>query len=118
MFETLMLNMIRYPTDDDVMPHNPDDCPAWEVDDPFTPDRSIPRGYLDYLTWQNRRILLMPVHTPTGTIVQQMTVAPGMRCLISFTCSIRAIPLPSTYGDNLIVSPGIRIFSRISRRCI
>jgi CRISPR system Cascade subunit CasA len=79
LFETLMLNMLRYPTDDDVMPHNPDDCPAWEMDDPFIPDRSIPRGYLDYLTWQNRRILLMPEHTPKGTIVQQMTVAPALR---------------------------------------
>jgi len=79
LFETLMLNMIRYPTDDDVMPHNPDDCPAWEMDDPFAPDRSIPRGYLDYLTWQNRRILLMPEQTPFGRLVQQMTLAPGMR---------------------------------------
>ena len=46
LFETLMLNMLRYPTEDEVMPHYPDDCPAWEMDDPFTPDRSRPSGYL------------------------------------------------------------------------
>jgi CRISPR system Cascade subunit CasA len=79
LFETLMLNMLRYPTDDDVVPHYLDDCPAWEMDDPFTPDRSIPRGYLDYLTWQNRRILLMPEATPEGHVVREMTVAPGLR---------------------------------------
>ncbi len=79
LFETLMLNMLRYPTEDDVMPHHPDDCPAWEMDDPFTPDRPIPRGYLDYLTWQNRRILLMAETTPDGPAVREMTVAPGLR---------------------------------------
>ncbi len=79
LFETLMLNLLRYPTDDDVMPHYPDDRPAWEMDDPFTPDRSRPRGYLDYLTWQNRRVLLVPEETPTGIAIRQMTFAPGLR---------------------------------------
>jgi CRISPR system Cascade subunit CasA len=79
LFETLMLNLLRYPTDDDVMPHYPGDCPAWEMHDPFTPERSRPRGYLDYLTWQNRRILLMPEEAPTGIVIRHMTLAPGLR---------------------------------------
>ena len=79
LFKTLMLNLIRYPTEDDVLPHYADDLPAWEMDDPYTPDRTSPRGYLDYLTWQNRRILLLPEATGKGIVVQQMTLAPGLR---------------------------------------
>lgn len=79
LFETLLLNMIRYPTEDDILPHHEGDRPAWEMDDPFEPERSRPTGYLDYLTWQNRRILLIPEETPDGVIVREMTLAPGMR---------------------------------------
>jgi CRISPR system Cascade subunit CasA len=79
LFETLILNMLRYPTEDGVMPHYPDDRPAWEMDDPFTPDRSRPRGYLDYLTWQNRRVLLIAEAGAAGAVVRQMTLAPGLR---------------------------------------
>jgi len=78
LFETLALNLLRYP-DDGVMPHSSDDCPAWEMDDPFTPDRSHPRGYLDYLTWQSRRIMLLPEATQDGVVVRQMTLAPALR---------------------------------------
>jgi CRISPR system Cascade subunit CasA len=77
LFETLMLNMLRYPTDEDVMPHHTDDCPAWEMDAPS--ERSLPRGYLDYLTWQNRHVLLLPEVTPAGVVIRQMTMAPGLR---------------------------------------
>ena len=79
LFETLLLNMIRYPTEDHTMLHHKGDCPAWEMDDPFVPKRTRPLGYLDYLTWQNRRILLMPEATPEGIVVREMTLAPGMR---------------------------------------
>jgi len=78
LFETLALNLLRYP-DDTVMVHQGDDLPAWEMDDPFTPQRSRPRGYLDYLTWQNRRVLLPP-RPPNGDLaIEEMTVAPGLR---------------------------------------
>lgn len=79
LFETLMLNMLRYPTQDEVMPHYPDDRPAWEMEDPYSPERSRPHGYLDYLTWHNRRVLLMPEEAPSGAVVRQMTLAPGLR---------------------------------------
>ena len=55
------------------------DCPAWEQDDPFKPDRAQPYGYLDYLTWQNRRVLLFPEETPSGVVVREMTAAPALR---------------------------------------
>ena len=78
LFETLALNLVRYKTDAP-MPRQPNDCPVWEMDDPFVPDRSIPHGYLDYLTWQNRRVLLLPEDTPDGPVVRQMTMAPALR---------------------------------------
>ena len=78
LFQTLALNLVRY-KGDAPMPRQPDDCPAWEMDDPFTPDRSIPLGYLDYLTWQNRRVLLFPEDTSDGLVVRQMTMAPALR---------------------------------------
>jgi CRISPR system Cascade subunit CasA len=78
LFETLALNLVRY-TDESPLPRRPDDRPAWEMDDPFVPDRAQPRGYLDYLTWHNRRILLLPEATHAGVVVRQMTLAPALR---------------------------------------
>jgi CRISPR system Cascade subunit CasA len=78
LFETLALNCVSYP-DNAVMPCFPDDRPCWEMDDPYTPDRSIPRGYLDYLTWQNRRMLLLPESLGGGVVVRRMTMAPALR---------------------------------------
>ena len=78
LFETLTLNLLRYP-DESVMPCSRDDRPAWEMDDPYTPDRIVPKGYLDYLTWQNRRVLLLPEGGPEGVCVRYMTMAPALR---------------------------------------
>lgn len=77
-YETVMLNLVAY-DEDRPMPRYPDDCPAWEMDDPYRPRRSIPRGYLDYLTWQNRRVLLLPEVTGNALVVRSITVAPGLR---------------------------------------
>lgn len=79
-FETLMLNLVRYYEDTPLPQPNADDCPAWEMDDPFMPDRNHPRGYLDYLTWHNRRIWLYPEMSEHGVSVRQMSWAPGL-CL-------------------------------------
>jgi len=78
LFETLALNLARY-KGDVPMPREPDDRPAWEMDDPFVPERSVPLGNRDYLTWQNRRILLDPENAPEGLVVRQMTIAPALR---------------------------------------
>ncbi|HEY8601687.1 MAG TPA: type I-E CRISPR-associated protein Cse1/CasA [Thermomicrobiales bacterium] len=61
LFETLMLNLIRY-DNERPLPHVGTDLPRWEQDTPGVPDRqgTVPRGYLDYLTWQSRRIELLP----------------------------------------------------------
>ncbi len=77
--ETLLLNMIRYDANHP-LPRRPDDRPAWEMDDPFQDERMTPRGYLDYLTWQGRRILLLPEGDNEGALlIHSMTLAPGLR---------------------------------------
>jgi CRISPR system Cascade subunit CasA len=79
LFETLALNLLRYP--DETLPGRAEegDRPIWEMDDPFTPERSVPLGYLDYLTWQNRRILFFPETVDGKTVVRGMTEAPALR---------------------------------------
>lgn len=78
--QTLLLNAIAYPSDDpDLFRHTAKDKPAWEMDDPFLPDREIPFGYLDYLTWQNRRVLLQPEPGQGEIVVSTMSMGPALR---------------------------------------
>ncbi|MFH2102439.1 MAG: type I-E CRISPR-associated protein Cse1/CasA [Chloroflexota bacterium] len=77
-FQSLALNLLRY-ADDRPIPKLGKDLPAWEMDDPFSPNREQPIGYLDYLTWQNRRLFLFPEEDDAGrVIIWQMTIAPGL----------------------------------------
>jgi len=59
LFETLALNLMIY---DNERPfsHSGDDLPIWEQKDLTVPNKegSPIRGYVDYLTWQSRRIHL------------------------------------------------------------
>lgn len=69
LFETLMLNLLGY-DDERPIPHLGDDLPQWEQEAPALPDRegTPPRGYLDYLTWQSRRIELLPNEDGTRVV--------------------------------------------------
>ena len=78
LFETLALNLLPYPHET-VMRHVDDDQPAWEMDDPFAGDRAFPHGYLDYLTWQNRRVLYVPDAMNGDAVIRKMTVGPALR---------------------------------------
>lgn len=79
LFETLLLNLFPYPTKDDVFYTDPEtDVPAWDAEDPLAP-RSEPRGYLDLLTWPNRRVLLLPEQTEAGVVIRQMKWAPDLQ---------------------------------------
>lgn len=66
LFETLALNLLPY-SDERPLPRVGDDLPAWEQEAPAQPDPdgTRPNGYLDYLTWQSRRIHLVPEGNPT-----------------------------------------------------
>jgi CRISPR system Cascade subunit CasA len=60
LFQTLLLSMRQYPYTGSRLPDEPGkDRLAWEMDDPFSPRRDEPFGYLDYLTWQSLRVRLV-----------------------------------------------------------
>lgn len=79
LFETLMLNLVQYnpPRPSPLLQKEPD-RPAWEVDDPYLPVRTSPLGHLDFLTWPNRRILLIPEERDGQSLVARITAAPGL----------------------------------------
>ena len=60
LFETLALNLMPYNSNRPI-PWQGEDEAAWEQDRPATPDHAgtPPRGFVDYLTWQSRRIRLI-----------------------------------------------------------
>jgi CRISPR system Cascade subunit CasA len=61
LFDTLMLNLVRYDGIDAPIPVMSEDTPCWERGEDDHPDRAgtRPRGWLDYLTWQPRAIKLL-----------------------------------------------------------
>ena len=77
LFETLLLNLVQYP-DDQTMPHTGRDSPAWEMNNPFE-RRESPLGYLDYLTWSNNRVQLIPTETADGVVVREAVVVPAIK---------------------------------------
>lgn len=78
-FETLMLNLLQYP-DPQLVTSFADDAPVWETADLISAKRSSLTGYLDYLTWLNRRILLRPeLDTAGKLVVRVMRWEPGDR---------------------------------------
>lgn len=78
LFETLALNLFLYP-DKQVMPHTKDDLPAWESENPFKPQREQPLGYLDFLTWQNKKVALIPEGDAANPIIKAMKISPGLK---------------------------------------
>ena len=80
LFETLALNLLRYDVDNSrPLPGEIDDSPAWENEDLYQHDRIVPRGYLDYLTWQNRYIGLIPEGDTETPVVWAVSISPGLR---------------------------------------
>lgn len=74
LFETLLLNLVQYP-DEQTMRHTGRDAPAWEMDNPFE-QRESPYGYLDYLTWSNNRVQLIPEASGDSVVVREAVVVP------------------------------------------
>lgn len=77
--ETLFLNLLPCPDPDRELPvgDRDDDAPVWEQANPFIEKGGVPSGYLDYLTWQNRRILLFPERQGEQIMVGQWQVGGG-----------------------------------------
>lgn len=80
LFQTLMLNFIRYDQENPFYIQE-EDKPAWERENAFSPERTKPDGYLDYLTWQSRKILLFPEENTNN--VRSLQVDNGMKLDVS-----------------------------------
>jgi CRISPR system Cascade subunit CasA len=78
LFKTLVLNLLEY-NDNYPIQATQKDAPAWEMNDPHKPDRNIPYGYLDFLTWQDRKIRLVAMVSGGEIRVNQMSLAPGLQ---------------------------------------
>jgi len=80
LFETLVLNMIQYYPDGDLPFPATDDMPSWEKEtsDNWGQSRMV-MGYLDYLTWQNRTIRLLPEMENGNIRVSKAYLAEGVR---------------------------------------
>jgi len=78
LFETLMLNLVRYsPADGLPEPTTEKDQPAWESERlPSGLDRE-PDGYVDYLTWQSRRVRLLPERVGNQVFVRHVVSMKG-----------------------------------------
>ncbi len=78
--DTLRLNLVPYNT---TSPWNVRsiklDAPAWEQDQLPQAATRRPLGYLDYLTWQSRRIWLQPASKEGQTVVEHAVRAAGWR---------------------------------------
>lgn len=76
--ETLLLNMVPYKPEA-ALPFAVagEDLPAWERHDAVQMEERRPDGYLDWLTWQSRRITLIPSGAESGPVVEQVVIMKG-----------------------------------------
>ena len=64
-----MLNLVHYSADEGVPFNSRNDKPAWERDEPVRPADRPFDGYLDLLTWQSRRVKLVPELNADGQLI-------------------------------------------------
>jgi len=76
LFQTIMLNLA--PEDFDALETKGEDHPCWEQQNPYEPERFTPNGLLDLMTWQSRRIMLVPEENDGQVMVKQCYTAPGL----------------------------------------
>jgi len=76
LFQSLMLNLVAK-QEWSIGPSS-NDLPSWELDDSFEDNRIKPEGMIDFLTWQSRRIKLMPEVLNGKAVVQNLYINPGL----------------------------------------
>jgi len=78
LFETLMLNLIAEEGLPEPLKRTDQDKPAWESEDTLANDRDIPLGITDFLTWQSRRLYLLPSNGINQIEIKELYSAPGL----------------------------------------
>jgi CRISPR system Cascade subunit CasA len=81
--ETLVLNTLIYRPggDSPSSATTAEDCPVWELPEPPgpNPDKRVPRGWTDVLTWPARRVLLLSSGDAKAPTVDRVMLCPGTR---------------------------------------
>ena len=77
LFETLMLNFMS--AEQGNFTQDKKDLPFWETENPFLPDRGIPLGFADYLSWPIRKISLLPMVENGEVYVSDVKMGPGLK---------------------------------------
>jgi CRISPR system Cascade subunit CasA len=78
LFETLLLNLIAEDEQEEGLTRTGKDKPAWEMEDALANERDIPLGMTDFLTWQSRRLALLPVEENNQRVIKELYSAPGL----------------------------------------
>lgn len=76
LFQTLMLNFMPASQANLSQDSN---IPFWEAENPFAPDRTIPLGFSDYLTWPIRKVFLLPEIIKGKLFVRDVNMGPGLK---------------------------------------
>jgi CRISPR system Cascade subunit CasA len=84
LFQTLLLNLRRYAPAQEVPFGSAADTPAWERAESAKVRERVPSGWLDLLTWQSRRILLLPEGDTTAPTVRKAALMKGEAVSTSF----------------------------------
>lgn len=79
LFQSLMLALLPYdPAGGRPFPGTGEDRPRWEQSAAQERGERLPLGYLDYLTWPARQVLLQPERSPGGAVlITQAAVTAG-----------------------------------------
>jgi CRISPR system Cascade subunit CasA len=77
LFKTLLMNVIAKDSLEGY--GNEMDRPAWEMDDPFLRTVENPIGMMDFLTYQSRRILLVPKFNEGQITLNDVLIGPGLK---------------------------------------
>ena len=77
LFQTLMLNFM--PAEQAGFHQKEKDIAFWESENPFIPDRAIPSGFSDYLTWPIRKIALAPEEKNGEILISDVVMGPGLK---------------------------------------
>ena len=89
LFATLMRNFVQYSrARNSPFQFGGDDAPAWERTGGAQPVTRMPDGYVDLLTWQSRRILLVP------------QVAEGGQVVVNRACVMKGFGFPDDFDQS------------------
>jgi len=107
LWETLLLNMVRYPREEWNHANGEQDLPAWERDDEPTALPRYPTGYLDLLTWQSRRVRLFPETDDHGhVVVKRVAAMKGHPFPQGYERHTSETMVPFTYNEKAKVAEG------------